>query len=573
MCRLTYTDYLAAFHFGRIFLLVFLSLESDSGLLPPSMLRRMLYWCPGVAAALWFFCLGLIFFRYPGFQNDELLFAATIFRRSASVYILQVGRGIPLMALSYLGTLKSFLWGPLLRHSVSEATIRLPAVILGAATVLFTYQLVARMHSRRAAMVTACILATDASFFLTTCFDWGPVALQHILVVTGLLLLVRFAQAGGQGALFLGFLAFGLGLWDKALFVWILSGLGVACIVVYPRELLRRLSWRTVATASLGFVLGASPLIVYNVAQPLATFRSNSHFAFNDLAGKFRMLRLTFGGAVLQGYLTNLDNVSNPHGPSNELETLSLQLHSLTGSHPTGYEEPAMLVALLLLPLLLLTHARRTLLFVLIAYVVAWVQMAITQTAGGAVHHTILLWPLPVMFMGIAFAQASYALGRAGPWLLALVTLLIVSANVVVLNEYLYAFVRNGAQGVWSDAVRPLVKQIVDAQPRRVIVYDWGIAVPVEVMTKERVFPEWSDDPMFPPSISEPERKFRREKLEDTAAVWVGHTDGNEQFPGINARVAASVRAAGFEKVPVSIVTDSHGRPMFQLFRLRKVEE
>jgi len=526
-----------------------------------------------VASSLFFFCLGLIFFRYPGLQNDELLFAATVFRRSASVYVLPIGRGLPLMALSYLGTLKSWVWGPLLRYSVSEATVRLPAVLLGALTVLLTYWLVERMHSRRAAVVATCILATDASFFLTTCFDWGPVAFQHVFLVTGLLLVVRFAENGGRSFLFFGFFAFGLGLWDKALFVWILSGLAVAAVAIYAREVFAHLSMRHVALSLAGLVAGASPLIVYNIAEPLVTFRSNSHFALDEVGGKFHMLRLTLGGAGLQGYLTNLDTAPRPREAGNVVERASLKLRSLTGAHPISYQEEAMAAAVLLLPILFRTKARRILLFLTIAFFVAWIQMAITQGAGGAVHHSILLWPLPAMFIGIAWAEASVAAGRVGPWLLALVTLVIAGSNVVALNEYLYAFLRNGAHGSWSDGVRPLVRNLAEARPHRVVVYDWGISIPLEVMTKEKILPQWGDDPMFPDSISAAERKFRMDKLEDPGAVWVGYTDGNEQFPGINARIAASLRAAGFEKGQVAIVADSGGRPMYQLFHVQRAHK
>jgi len=537
----------------------------------------MLNWWPGAVGFLCFFGLGLAFFRYPGFQNDELLFAATVFRRSASVYILPLGRGFPLMALSYLGTLKSWVWGPLLRHSVSAATVRLPAVFLGALTVFLTYQLVARMHSRRAAMVTTAILATDATFFLTICFDWGPVAFQHLFVVTGLLLVLGFAESGGRWRLFFAFLAFGLGLWDKALFFWIFSGLAAGAVLTFPRELFRRMTARNLLAALLGLMLGASPLIVYNIARPMETFRSSSHFVFNEFGGKWRVLRATFGGAALEGYLTNLDPPPVAHEPVNLLERCSFRLHSLTGSHTTGYEEQAMLVALLLFPFLLLTpsrsrQAKRSLLFLLIAFFVAWFQMAITQGAGGAVHHTILLWPLPPMFLGIAFAQSSFAAGRAGGWLLALATLVIAASNLAVLNEYLYTFIRSGAGTTWTDAIGPLVEEIVAPQPTRVVVSDWGIFLPLEVMTKEQILPQWADDPMFPSSLSAEERKYRMDKLEDPGAIWVGHTDGNEQFPGINARVVASAGLAGFEKAPIAIVSDSHGRPMFQVFRWRTLE-
>jgi len=100
--------------------------------------------------------------------------------------------------------------------------------------------------------------------------------------------------------------------------------------------------------------------------------------------------------------------------------------------------------------------------------------------------------------------------------------------------------------------------------------YDWGIAIPVEVINRERIFPEYADLPMFPASIDERERRFRMDRLEDTGAVWVGHTAGNEQYPGSDARLTQDARAQGFDKELLSIVADSHGREMFQVFRLRR---
>jgi len=563
--RLAYTDTLGSNVHSH-------SRSTSSGLLFCSAmnLKRMLYRWPAVVSSLSFCCLGIVFFRYPGLQNDELLFAATIFRRSASVYILPIGRGLPLMMMSYLGTLKSWLFGPLIRYSVSEATIRLPVVLLGAITIWLTYQLVERMHSRRAAIVTVCILATDACFFLTTCFDWGPVGFQHFFLVTGLLLTLRFAQHGGRPTLFLAFLAFGLGLWDKALFVWMLSGLAAGAVIVYPLDCFRRMNFGNIATASLGLVLGASPLIAYNVAQPWETFRSNSHFVFNEFGAKGNLVRATVRGGALQGYLTLPDSAPAPHSPSNVTEDLSFRLHSLTGAHPDGYQEQASIAALLLFPLIFFTRARRILLFLLLAFITAWVQMAITHNAGGTVHHIILLWPLPAIFLGVTFAQASLRLARAGPWLLALVTLTILGANLVSLNEYLYAFIRNGAAGSWSDAIKPLAKNIPNLHPSRVIVYDWGIAIPVEVINRERIHPEYAELPMFPASIGETERKFRTERLEDPGAIWVGHTAGNEQFPGSDARLMQEAHARGLDKESLSTVADSHGRALFQLFRLHK---
>jgi hypothetical protein len=59
------------------------------------------------------------------------------------------------------------------------------------------------------------LIATDTSFILTTCFDWGLVALQHFLMIASLLLTLTFAASGTRLALFFGFFCFGLGMWTK----------------------------------------------------------------------------------------------------------------------------------------------------------------------------------------------------------------------------------------------------------------------------------------------------------------------------------------------------------------------
>src|SRR5205814_5232527 len=87
------------------------------------------------------------------------------------------------------------------------------------------------------------LLAADTLFLLTTCFDWGPVALQHLLLISALLSLVRFHQEGQRRFLAAGFFLLGLGMWDKALFAWVLNGVALATLAVYPKELWKRFSF------------------------------------------------------------------------------------------------------------------------------------------------------------------------------------------------------------------------------------------------------------------------------------------------------------------------------------------
>src|SRR5436190_20497823 len=108
----------------------------------------------------------------------------------------------------------------------------------GVASLLLFFLLLRRISGDRAAYIGCSLLDVDSVYILTSCFDWGPVALQHLLLVGGALLLVRFYQTGSHYSLAGGFFLFGLALWDKALAIWVLSGLGVAGILTFPRQIL-----------------------------------------------------------------------------------------------------------------------------------------------------------------------------------------------------------------------------------------------------------------------------------------------------------------------------------------------
>jgi len=63
---------------------------------------------PALAACLLFFVTGCTFVSHLGLQNDEALFANGIFKPYAVVYTFRLGGSrLPLMLMSYLGTLKS----------------------------------------------------------------------------------------------------------------------------------------------------------------------------------------------------------------------------------------------------------------------------------------------------------------------------------------------------------------------------------------------------------------------------------------------------------------------------------
>ena len=301
-----------------------------------------------IACSLLFVLAGLAFYPLAGIYEDEAMFASVLYDRAGAQHSVKVfGHRIPLMLMSYLGALKSLIYAPVFRiWKPSAGSVRIPVLLLGALTILLFYRLLLRIAGERAAVVGCVLLSADTTWFLTTCFDWGPVVLQHLLLVAGALSLVRFHQEKQRRFLFTGFLLFGRALWDKAIFLWVLSGMAAAAVLVFPRELRRAFSWRNAAVATLAIGLGAAPLIRYNVREPLATFRSTVALDTGSLSSKIANVFSTLSGQALFGFLARTDADGQDAG----------RLHS-------GFFGYALLAALLLTPLLWSTPARRPIVF------------------------------------------------------------------------------------------------------------------------------------------------------------------------------------------------------------------
>jgi len=221
---------------------------------------------------------GLPFLQSAGLHYDASYELTAFYDCSNAVQKAQVfGREVPVMIIPYLGAFKAWLYQPLLRYlDVTPFALRLPTLLVGAGSVWIFFVLLERVSGRRAAIAGALLLATDSSFVLATSFDFGPVVFLHFLLLSGSLLLLLFDRTRSLSYLGVGFFLFGLGLWDKALFIWMLTGLGAAALVVFPSRLRALLSPARVMVAAMCLCLGASPLIYYNVISRGATLRAAS---------------------------------------------------------------------------------------------------------------------------------------------------------------------------------------------------------------------------------------------------------------------------------------------------------
>lgn len=515
---------------------------------------------------LLFFLEGLLFIPYVGLQSDEVLFTGAIYPPWDVRYLVRVsGHTFPVMLISYMGTLKAWVyrlfifpfWPP------SPWSVRIPVLLVGALTVWCFFEFVLESCGARTAIAAAALLACDATFVLTTCFDWGPVALQHFFLIGGVLLLWRFHCSGNRLLLAAGFLLFGLAVWDKALFSWSLAGLAAASVVAFPSMLARKLRPKNLAAAAVGFLLGAGPFLLYSTQSGGETFHENAHFSTGGVVHKVEVLRNALDGSALFGYLVRDEPALQPGRPQNALERAAFRVSEISDHRRYGVLVLAFVLAFALSPWLWNTPARTPMLFSFTFMLVTWLQMALTDKGGIGAHHAVLLWPFPHLFIAAALSQASRYLRRAGLAAVVIVVLAVSAANLAVLNEYWTKLIDRGPETVWTDAVYPLADYLRSTPATYVYVMDWGINDALRALSRGRLPLELGADRF----LLQTPQTIRPEALGAPDAVCVGHTEGNEVQPGSRAAFETAARSAGLRKQILRVINDRNSRPIFEVYR------
>ena len=156
---------------------------------------------------------------------------------------------------------------------------------------------------------------------------------------------------------------------------------------------------------------------------------------------------------------------------------------------------------------------------------------------------------------------------RFGEWLLAAIVGFLAITNVLVTNQYLYQFIRNGAGGVWTDAGFPLAAALEQTSATQIVLNDWGLNDSLCVLDEGKPPVRQADDPFLAAAESPEQKQENLRILEDENAIWVEHTPPYESSAGINDRLLNAARRAGFAPVPLATYRDRNGRTIFQTLR------
>jgi len=511
-----------------------------------------------IAAAV-FVLLGIALIPYAGIEDDEIAFLTPFFWPTNLNYSIRLfDHDVVLMIQSYAGTLKTLLYSPIyLLFKPGPAALRIPIVLIGAITIVLFYLLAGALAGKQAAILAALLLASDPIFLLTDTIDWGPVAIEHLLLVSGCLLFVKKRPVWGA-------FLFGLAMWNKATFIWSLAGLILAAIVAYFPEVRDRLSnWKAAVLAAAAFLVGMSPLVVYNLAHRNATAGSNVHFAVDNPRAKIWVLDRTLDGTGLFDNMVAGDWAGNPKTPRSLRARAAVWIRDHTTTDASSLFGYGVLMSLFALPFWWRSGYRRVALFALIASLVTFAMMFVTRDAGAAVHHAVLLWPMPQLFVAVALAAlAAQRRGVLIAW-----GAVLVASNLLVTNRYFAQLARNGAYGNFTDAVYPLSNSIPDQNQTQIYAVDWGFLDVIGYLHRGKVNISPSSGPLFSETPDAAQRAEIEKMLANPNGAFVSHVNSLEVFRMVNEHLESAARAAGYRKETIRTYLDSNGRPVFEMFR------
>lgn len=463
--------------------------------IPPAALDAL---CVGLAVAVF----SWIAFRniwQPGLYGDEAWAAVEAARfvlgsgHPASAHSYQLfGHVLPTMLNTYTGPVKAYvLAAGFSLFGVSLPVLRATSATVGLLGVVALYFLVRGEFGRMAGAAAALLAASDLSLVLGVRCDFGPVDFAFFARVASIFFLLSWHRNRARTALlFAGSLLLGLGLSYKFDFLGTIAAVAIGGALFYGRGL--RLRIREAAAAAGGFLLGAWPVLLYNLitggntlarGRALALEAAHEGF-FQSVAHRFEILEKLLGGAIGEFFLGERFQGLSPFGGSLLPRAVAIL--------------PLLLCLVFFLPAL--KTWRRPLGFLLTVFALLLLAIAAVPMTLGP-HHSFSLYPFPHLFFGVALAAlwragtgAARGLGRALRLLAAAGFSLLFVSNLLLAQTFHERLASRGGAWYWSESIYDLSAALERDYPGQTAeLLDWGFEQPLIILGKDR----FRLDPVF----------------------------------------------------------------------------
>ena len=195
-----------------------------------------------------FVVLATIALDKPGYYYDEVIFVPPALRVLGQCDVdaavtMQAAECFPLMqTLGYVGAVKAWVHAPIFGiFGVNTWTVRLPSILIAAATILILGIFVRRELGTAWAALLLALLATDPVILNHARLDWGPQVIAAFMRIVSLIALWRWLQTGAKRWLLMMCAAFLFGFLDKLNFLWVIAAWTAAGALIGGRLAILRL--------------------------------------------------------------------------------------------------------------------------------------------------------------------------------------------------------------------------------------------------------------------------------------------------------------------------------------------
>jgi 4-amino-4-deoxy-L-arabinose transferase-like glycosyltransferase len=523
-----------------------------------------------VLALILFLILCLYQIELPGLHYDEAKEAGVPAMQLLTGQPVETFRGsgvrigervFPIMVTDYIGALNVYLLLPSLSlFGITVPALRLVPVLCSALTLLLTCRLAQRLFGRRVAVLTGMLLAVNPSFVFWSRQGVFVTSLAVTIAMAGLLCWLRWHREQRPRYLYGAAFLFGMGLYAKLLFLWLIVALA-ATFVVFQIPVLRKgirlrprihqWPYKHWIVAFLFFLLGTLPLVVYNI-QTEGTLRTltenltSTYYGGSNLAiAENLVTRLEQFKVVLNGgHLWYLGGIF-----ANDLYPIVFAGSGLFG---------------LLFVVLKARHRWRRVAFPYLMLAIMLLTSVFTVSALWFTHYVILVpflplavvVPLDLVIPDTRRVDSDPRQARVGRFRKLIPTLVLIAvvglvgaADLQVDLRYHQALARSGGYAAHSDASYKLAQSLLARGTRSPLAMDWGIDATVEFLTAGAVNPieifgyEWEAGAAFAERLShflpeprnlyifhsEEETVFQRRQAFDALVVEAGLTSHVEQ--------------------------------------------
>lgn len=536
-----------------------------------------------------FLVFSTVFIDLPGIHYDEVLFVNASLPGDDGSFVswsLPVeGRRVPLMLMGYIGAIKAYLYTPVfVLFGRTSTTVRLPVVLIGVGTLLFTYSVVKATLDKRIALTTLLLLASDPSFVFANRLDWGPVSLGLFLKVASLHFLLRWLGDGKRSQLLWASFLMGVGVFDKVTFLWFVAAVILVMPLCYWKRLKPQLAQRTLAVSLGWFVVGCVPFVAYNLRGPGRSFKEQevlNKSVFESLAGRYKLFKATLNGEAIYGFINGqpLESFGELVHKKKEQNTRSVLL-TLAKSGPLNatLTHEVLLLAIGVISCLWLRgrlESRVEVIFFLLLLAIMTILIWATAQATGA-HHILSVYPLPHIIISTGIWKMAEIGNPQSGWRgfklfrgFAVTSIaFLLYTQLVIDARYLISLKINGGVGPWSDAIYELVRYTRQHSDYTYQLMDWGFNNQLRLLGERGLRKTEAFRAVSEAGTLSAQSTAMRDYIARPNSLLVFHAPGWETLPLLDVFWQALSKYK-IEAELIKTFYQRDGRPIYLLYRTR----